>query len=170
MSAPSVIGPITHRLHPYLYTVGVRDESVCIIALDRPQCGQLLKAVVEGELVIVLEDVICRLSTVSIFPYVPTEASPAVSGRLDTVCVGQDILTFQFVLTSPPFVSDLRRIQCTSYYYICLKIRSNIILPFKSSKYFAAVQFSYRNFLYPLPRSQTPGPSEPSNNIWRSRR
>jgi hypothetical protein len=81
MSAPSVIGPITHRLQPYLYTVGVTDESFCIIALARPQCGQLLKTVVEGELITVLEDVICRLSTASILSYVPTDASPEMYGR-----------------------------------------------------------------------------------------
>jgi len=63
MSAPSIIGPITHRLHPYLYTVGVTEESFCIIALGRLQCGQLLETVVEGELIIVLGDVICCLST-----------------------------------------------------------------------------------------------------------
>jgi len=86
MSAPPVIGPITHRLHPYLYTAGVTDGSFCIIALDRPQCGQLLKTVVEGELII--EDVICRLSTASIPSYVPTDANPAMSGRLATLSAG----------------------------------------------------------------------------------
>jgi len=88
MSAPSVIGPITHRLHPYLYTVGVTEESFCIIALDRPQCGQLLKTVVEGELIIVLDDVICSLSASSILSYVPTDAIPEVSGRLATLSGG----------------------------------------------------------------------------------
>jgi hypothetical protein len=118
----------------------------------------------------VSEDVICRLITVSIFPCVPTDASPSASGRLATLYVGQDILTFHFVLTSPPFVSDLRRIQYTSYHYISLKIHSNIILPFKLSKYLASVQFSYRNIPFPLHRSQPPGPPEPPNNIWCSRR
>jgi hypothetical protein len=66
MSACPVIGPITDRLHPYLYTVGATDEGFCIIALDRTQCGQLLKTVVEGELAVMLEAVICSLSTASL--------------------------------------------------------------------------------------------------------